>query len=263
VKNSEIFWDPIRRQLDKNSLENADVVIHLAGESIASGRWTPERKEAILRSRVEGTGFLSETLASLQRPPKVFLCSSAIGFYGNRGEELLNEESGPGQGFLTDVCKAWEAATESAQKAGIRVVNVRTGIVLTLLGGALAKMLPPFQMGAGGIIGSGKQWMSWVSLEDLVGIYHYLIYADSLSGPVNATAPEPVTNRSFTKALGQVLKRPTLFPLPSFAVKGIFGEMGEALLLEGQQVKPDRLIRSGFKFFHLGLESALRWELGK
>jgi uncharacterized protein (TIGR01777 family) len=261
--NSGILWDPARRQLDKNLLEGADVVIHLAGESIASGRWTPRRKETILKSRVEGTDFLSEILASLQHPPQVFLCSSAIGFYGNRGDEFLNEESGPGQGFLTDVCKAWEAATEPAQKAGIRVVNVRTGIVLTALGGALAKMLTPFQMGAGGIIGSGRQWMSWVSLEDLIGIYHYLIYADSLSGPVNATAPEPVTNRIFTRTLGRVLKRPALFPLPSFAVKGIFGEMGEALLLEGQRVKPKKLLQSGFGFLYPGLDSSLRWELGK
>lgn len=263
LDSPEIFWDPYRREMDKTSMESLDAVVHLAGENIGSGRWTAPRKEAILRSRRESTRFLCETLASLKHPPKTLVCSSAIGFYGNRGEEILTEESAPGRGFLTEVCQAWEEATEPARKAGIRVVNLRTGIVLSSLGGALAKMLPPFQMGLGGTIGAGNQWMSWISLEDLVGIYHYLIHTQGLSGPVNATAPNPVTNRVFTHVLGKVLGRPTLFPLPAFMVKALFGEMGKALLLEGQRVQPAKLSASDFSFLYPDLESALRWELGK
>ncbi len=263
LESSEIYWDPYRGELDKTSIESIDVFIHLAGENIGAGRWTSKRKEEIRRSRVEGTRFLSETLASLKHRPKVFLVSSAIGFYGNRGDEVLTEESSAGQGFLPETCQAWEEATEPARKAGIRVVNVRTGIVLSSLGGALAKMLPPFLMGAGGKLGSGNQWMSWVSLEDLLGIFHYLIHSDQFSGPVNATAPWPVTNTAFTKTLGRVLGRPTFLPMPAFAVKTLFGEMGEALLLEGQQVKPAKLVNAGFSFLYPNLEAAFRWELGK
>jgi len=263
LETDEIFWDPYRQELDKASIESADAVIHLAGENIGAERWSPRRKEAIRKSRVESTRFLAETLASLKHPPKVLLVASAVGFYGNRADEALTEESPVGKGYLPEVCQAWEAATEPARKAGIRVVHVRTGIVLTLAGGALAKMVPPFSMGVGGIIGSGRQWMSWISMEDLVGIYHYLLNAENISGSVNATAPWPVTNASFTKTLGKVLRRPTLFPLPAFVVKALFGEMGEALLLEGQQVKPTRLTEAGFKFLYPDLESALRWELGR
>jgi len=261
--SSEIFWDPTRKAVDKTALECMDAVIHLSGENIGAGKWTPERKQKILNSRVDGTRFLAETLASLQHPPRVLLSSSAVGFYGDRGEEVLSEESPVGKGFLTDVCKAWEEACEPARKAGIRVINVRTGIVLSSLGGALSKMLPPFLMGGGGVIGTGDQWMSWVSLEDLVGLFHFLIYAEGLSGPVNATAPEPLTNRDFTKVLGKVLKRPAFFPLPGFMVKAVFGEMGQSLLLEGQKVLPIKITRAGFSFLHPSLESALNWELGK
>jgi uncharacterized protein len=263
LESPEIFWDPYHQELDKASIESMDAVIHLAGENIGAGRWTERRKVAIRRSRVEGTRFLCETLASLKHPPKILLCSSAIGFYGNRGEEALTEESSRGEGFLPEVCQAWEEATEPARKAGIRVVNVRTGIVLTPLGGALAKMLRPFQIGLGGIIGTGNQWMSWISMEDLLGVYHYLIHTEGFSGPVDATAPNPVTNRSFTKTLGKVLGRPTFFPLPGFMVKALFGEMGQALLLEGQRVQPAKLAASGFSFIYPDLESALRWELGR
>jgi len=263
LESQEIFWDPTHRELDKASMESLDAVIHLAGENIGGGRWTSARKELILKSRVEGTRFLCETLASLKHPPKVLVCSSAIGFYGNRGEEVLTEQSPAGQGFLTEVCQAWEAAAEPARKAGIRVVNVRTGIVLSPLGGALAKMLPSFQMGVGGVIGTGNQWMSWISLEDLVGVFHYLIHAEGVSGPVNAVAPHAVTNREFTQILGQVLGRPTVFPLPGFMVKTLFGEMGNALLLEGQRVKPAQLESSGFSFLYPELAPALCWELGR
>lgn len=261
LESSEIFWDSHRQELDKASIESADVMIHLAGENIGAGRWTPERKETIRKSRVEGTRFLAESLAALKHPPKLFLSASAVGFYGNRGDETLTEESPAGEGFLPETCRAWEEASAPARDAGIRVVNVRTGIVLSRAGGALAKMLPPFQMGLGGVIGAGDQWMSWISMEDLVGLFHHLIHSD-LSGPVNASAPWPVTNAAFTKILGKVLRRPTIFPLPAFVVRALFGEMGEALLLEGQRVKPAKLEAAGFRFLHPDLGSALKWELG-
>lgn len=258
-----IIWNPQRGEVDKASLENADAVIHLAGENIGAGRWTLRRKEMIRDSRVKGTKFLAQTLASLQRPPKTFIVASAVGFYGNREGELLTEDSPSGAGFLPEVCRAWEDAAEPARLAGIRVVNLRTGIVLSSLGGALAKMLPPFQMGLGGKIGSGNQWMSWISLEDMLGVFYQVLFTPSLSGPVNATAPWPVTNSAFTKILGRVLGRPTLFPMPASLVTVLFGEMGKALLLEGQQVKPAKLEKSGFQFLYPELEAALRWELGK
>ena len=262
LEGTGIIWNPLRGEVNKSLLENADVVIHLAGESIAAGRWSLKRKETIRHSRTEGTKFLSQTLAVLQRPPKTLIVASAVGFYGNRGDEILTEESPSGAGFLPEVCRAWEDAAEPARKAGIRVVHLRTGIVLSSLGGALAKMLPPFRMGLGGKIGTGNQWMSWISLEDMLGIFYHIIFSPGISGPVNATAPWPVTNSAFTKILGHVLGRPTPFPLPAPAVKFIFGEMGEALLLEGQQVKPAKLEKSGFQFLYPELESALRWELG-
>jgi hypothetical protein len=260
---NEIFWDPIQTKIDRSSLENMDAVIHLAGENIGAGRWTVDRKKLIRESRSVGTRFLAETLASLNNPPKVFLSSSAIGFYGDRGEEALNEQSAAGHGFLPGVCEEWEKATEPAQKAGIRVVNIRTGIVLSANGGALPKMVLPIRLGAGGIIGGGKQWMSWIALEDLIGIFHYAIHHPELSGPVNATAPGALTNRDFTRVLGKILSRPTLFPLPGFMVKILFGEMGQALLLEGQRVKPTKLTEAGFEFLYPYLESALQWELGR
>ncbi len=259
----EIFWDPTRGELDKNSLESTDVVIHLAGENIGDGKWSPRRKAAIRDSRIEGTRFLSEILASLRHPPKVLISSSAVGFYGNRGDEMLTEESPCGTGFLAETCQAWENAAEPARKAGIRVVHPRIGIVLSPAGGALGKMLFPFKMGFGGPIGSGAQWMSWIAMEDLMGIFYHLIFSEKISGPVNVTSPWPVTNRAFTKTLGGVLGRPTPFPLPVFGVRLLFGEMGETLLLEGQKVKPQKLMDAGFPFLYPELESALRWELGK
>ncbi len=262
-KGSEIFWNPEERQIDPNSVDNADVVIHLAGENIGAGRWTDDRKKRIMESRDAGTKFLSHTVASLRTPPKVFISSSAIGFYGDRGGEILTEDSPAGKGFLADVCQAWEDAAQPAERSGIRVVNIRTGIVLSARGGALPKMVLPTLMGAGGVIGSGNQWMSWIALEDLVGIFNDAIHNTALSGPVNATAPGAVTNRDFTQILGRVLKRPTFFPLPGFVVKLLFGEMGEALLLEGQRVTPARLTREGFEFLYPDLPSALRWELGR
>jgi uncharacterized protein (TIGR01777 family) len=253
----EVRWDPYGGILDgSDKLEGIDAFIHLGGESIAS-RWSPARKRAIVESRVKGTALIAETLAVLHEKPKTFLCASAIGFYGDRGGEVLTEGSHAGFGFLPEACQAWEAACEPARKAGIRVVNLRTGIVLSPKGGALAQMLLPFKLGLGGVVGSGDQWMSWISLGDEVSAFLHALKTPSLEGPVNLTAPVPVTNREFTKTLGKVLRRPTFFPLPSFMVKLIFGEMGQALLLEGQKVLPKKLEASGFRYSSPGLEGAL------
>ncbi len=261
--SSEIFWDPNNRQLDPNEMEGHDAVVHLAGENIGAGKWTKERKEKIRKSRVEGTRFLSGVLAGLRNPPRVLIVASAIGYYGNREEEALVEESPAGKGFLPEVCQEWEDAAEPARKAGIRVVHLRTGIVLSPRGGALPKMLAPFKWGMGGPIGNGKQWMSWICMEDLIGIIHYLIYSENIAGPVNATAPDPVRNIDFVKTLGKVLNRPAVLPLPGFGVKVLFGEMGESLLLESQKVLPGCLNKNGFSFLYPDLEQALRWELGR
>jgi uncharacterized protein (TIGR01777 family) len=259
----EIQWDYLSRRIDLNALEGFDAVIHLAGESIAAGRWNSKRKTAIRESRVDATRFLAENLASLTKPPKVLLCASAIGFYGDRGEEVLTEKSEPGAGFLPEVCAEWENAAEPASRAGLRVVHVRTGIVLNLKGGALPQMALPFSLGLGGVIGGGAQWMSWITLEDLIGLYYFLLVREDLSGIFNAAAPGAVTNRDFTKALGHVLNRPAVFPVPAFVVRGLFGEMGERLLLEGQKVTPVRLQKAGFEFFYAELTPALRFEMGR
>lgn len=258
----EIFWDPDRQEIELSHLEGIDAVIHLAGENIGAGRWSPERKAAVLESRRKGTLLLSSALAKLQKPPRVLVSASAIGYYGNRGDTALTEESPPGEGFLTEVCQAWEAGTEPAKAAGIRVVNLRLGVVLTSRGGALAQMLTPFKLGVGGVIGSGRQVMSWIALEDVIGAIHHALFTESLAGPVNATAPNPVTNAEFTRTLGKVLGRPTLFPLPAAAVQVLFGEMGQSLLLEGARVLPCKLERTGFEFLYPDLERALRAELG-
>ena len=218
------FWDPSTGEVSPGALDGVDSVVHLAGESIASGRWTEVKKEKIRDSRVLATRRLAETLASLPTPPRTLVTSSAIGFYGDRGEERLDEAAIPGVGFLPDVCEAWEAATEPAQNQGVRVVNLRTGIVLTAAGGALAKMLTPFKLGLGGVIGSGRQYMSWITIDDLLGALLFGLTTDVLRGPVNAVAPVPVTNLEFTKTLGHVLRRPSVFPLPAFAARLAFGE---------------------------------------
>jgi uncharacterized protein (TIGR01777 family) len=261
--STDIAWNPDRREIDAARLEGLDAVVHLAGENIASGRWTAARKAAIRESRVVGTELLASTLARLTRPPRVLVSASAVGYYGDRGDELVNEESPPGRGFLAEVCQAWEAATAPAREAGIRVVNVRIGVVLSAAGGALATLLTPFQLGLGGVVGSGAQYMSWIALDDLVGAIHHLLFADQVAGPVNAVAPNPVTNAEFTRTLGRVLHRPTVLPLPAVAVRLIFGEMGQAVLLEGARVAATRLARSGFRFEFPELEGALRGELGR
>ena len=252
---NEIRWDPTRG-VEPAALEGFDAAVHLAGESIA-GRWTGAKKARIRDSRVQGTSALAGALARSQRPPKVFVCASAIGIYGDRGDEVLREGSALGSDFLAEVGKQWEAATEPASKAGIRVVSLRIGVVLSPRGGALVRMLPPFRMGAGGRIGSGRQWMSWITLDDLVGVIQHALATDSLRGPVNTVAPNPVTNAEFTSALGEALHRPTVFPLPAFMVRLIFGEMGEALLLSSQRVDCGKLLASGYRFRHPELKSAL------
>jgi len=248
--------------MDTAKLEGIEAVIHLAGESI-QGRWTPKKKARILESRYKGTRLLAEALGHLAKPPRVLVCASAIGYYGDRGDELLREESASGSGFLAQVCREWESATEPATKKGIRVVNLRFGVVLGAAGGALAQMLPPFKMGVGGRVGSGKQYMSWIALDDVVGAVEHALVTEGLRGPVNAVAPNPARNVEFTKALGRVLSRPTIFPLPAFVVKLAFGRMGEELLLASQRVEPARLAASGYKFRYPELEGALRRAVGK
>ena len=251
-----IPWDPAKPTAPE-SVSGFDAVIHLAGESIV-GRWTTPKKEKIRNSRVVGTRNLAQALAQAKDKPKVFICSSAIGYYGDRGDELLNESSHPGSGFLPDVCREWEAATEPASDAGIRTVQIRTGIVLSSKGGALAKMLTPFKTGVGGRIGNGRQWMSWIDIEDMVGAILHVLNAETLRGPVNMVAPNPVTNADFTKTLAAVLSRPAIFPMPAFAVKLAFGEMGETVLLGSQRVEPAQLLQSGYRFHFNDLRSSLQ-----
>lgn len=263
TREEEILWNPVARVIDLKKLEGFDAVIHLAGDPIAKGRWTPEKKAAIRDSRVKGTRFLSESLARLERPPRALLCASAIGIYGERGVETLTEESAPGKGFLAETGQEWEKACEPAAAKGIRVVNLRFGVVLSAKGGALQKMLPPFQLGLGGPLGSGEQVMSWITLTDVVGAIHHTLVTESLKGPVNITAPNPVTNRVFTKTLGAVLKRPTILPMPAFAVNLLFGEMGQDLLLAGTRVEPKRLKATGYRFQYPDLEAALQNSLSR
>jgi hypothetical protein len=256
--NGGVKWDPVGGAFDCAAAEGADAVVHLAGASIAE-RWTPERKKVLRSSRVEATRHLVEELARLAKPPRVFVAASAIGYYGSRGDEQLTEQSAAGNDFLAELSQAWEAESQRAAQAfGARVALLRIGVVLARHGGALGKMLTPFRLGVGGVIGSGRQWMSWIALPDLVDVLVRALADDSYSGPINAVAPGAVTNREFTKALGKVLGRPTFFPLPAFAARLAFGEMADALLLGSQRVVPARLQQMNHKFAHPTLESALR-----
>ncbi len=255
---SEIHWDPEAGTIDAPRLAGVDAVVHLAGESLSSGRWTVAKKEKIRASRVEGTRLLAEALAALDSPPKVLVAASAIGFYGDRGDAVMREDALCGKGYLVEVCRAWEEATEPARAAGIRTVNMRIGVVLSTAGGALAKMLTPFKLGLGGVIGDGRQFMSWIALDDLTHAIHFLLTTESLSGPVNLVAPGAVSNREFTKTLGKVLGRPTLFPMPAFAARLAFGEMADELLLSSTRVEPARISEAGFSFEYPTLEAALR-----
>lgn len=260
-QEGEGLFDPSAGEVDSHRLEGLDAVVHLAGENIAAGRWTPARKEAIRSSRVEGTALLARALASLRRPPGTLVCASAVGYYGHRPEGEVTEETEAGEGFLAEVCKDWEAAAEPARKAGIRVVHLRIGVVLSRRGGALSRMLPAFRAGAGGAVGSGRQGFPWIALDDLVGLIHFVLM-ENVAGPVNAVAPEAVTQGHFAKVLAKVLRRPAFLPLPAPAVWLLFGEMGQAILLEGARVLPVRALSAGFAFQSPSLEEALRWELG-
>ncbi|HEY7195248.1 MAG TPA: TIGR01777 family oxidoreductase, partial [Gemmatimonadales bacterium] len=252
-----VVWDPARGTIDRAALEGTDVVIHLAGENVF-GRWSAAKKQRIRDSRVQGTQLISETLATLQRRPATLLAASAIGYYGDRGDESLTEESGGGDDFLAKVSRDWEAATEVAARAGIRVVNMRTGVVLTTTGGALGMMLPPFRLGLGGWVGSGDQYVSWIALDDIINAMLLLLDRSDISGPVNLTAPAPVTNRELANAVGKVLGRPVLVPVPGFALSLAFGSEGADMLLSGQRVLPARLRSAGFHFAFETVEPALR-----
>jgi uncharacterized protein len=251
-------WDPEKGTANVSAFAGANAVIHLAGENIASGRWTAARKQRILGSRVQGTRLIAETISGMDRPPQVLVSASAVGYYGDRGSEVLREESPPGTGFLPEVCRQWEAATDAALPKGIRVVHLRTGIVLSVKGGAMAKMLPPFKLGLGGKIGSGNQYWSWISLDDVCGAVLHCIQQAGLRGAVNIVSPEPVTNLDFTKALGRALGRPTVFPMPGFAARLVLGEMADELLLASARVQPAKLLASGFVFHHTELQPTLR-----
>ena len=259
----EAAWDPGRGLLEPQKLEGIDAVVHLAGENIAGGRWTAARRERIRRSRVEGTRALVASLAGLDRPPGVFLCASAIGFYGHRPEETLDETGAPGDGFLAEVCRAWEEEARRAEGFGARVAAARLGVVTSPAGGFLSKLLPAFLFGAGGVVGDGRQVVSWVSIDDVAAAFLHLLMTPELEGPVNVTAPEPLTNRELTRVLGRVLRRPTVAPLPAFVARGLFGRMADETLLASSRVVPAKLEASGFVFRHRGFEEAVRHLLGR
>lgn len=253
----EVRWDPEGGAIDVGAVGAIDAAVHLAGESIA-GRWTEAKKQRIRDSRVKGTRLLARTLAGMSPAPGVLLSASAVGIYGDRGDEVLTEDSPHGTGFLPEVGSAWEEAAQPAAEAGIRVVCMRMGVVLAREGGALARMLPPFRLGLGGSLGGGRQWMSWIALADVTAAMLHLLEAESLSGPVNLTAPNPVTNREFTRTLARVLGRPAFLSVPAFALRLAFGEMADEALLASTRVLPRRLLDSGFTFRHPELEGALR-----
>jgi uncharacterized protein (TIGR01777 family) len=260
---NNVYWDPEVGLLDGAGFEGVDAVVHLAGENIAEGKWTDEKKARIRDSRVKGTTLLSNRISSLKVKPRVLVSASAIGIYGNRGSEVLTENSSPGDDFLSGVCRDWESSTNAAKEAGIRVVNARIGIVLSKAGGALGKLLVPFKMGVGGKVGDGKQYMSWIAIADLISAIAFAIESDFLNGPVNLVAPNSVTNEAFTNTLGEVLSRPTILPAPAFAMRMLFGEMADALLLSSARVVPEKLISSGYKFQYPELKSALKNVLAK
>lgn len=260
--SDDIVWDPARGLLDPRDLEGADAVVNLAGEPLAQ-RWTSARRQAIRDSRVHGTELLARAIAALDRKPDVLLSGSAVGIYGDRGDEAVDEASAPGTDFLASVAREWEAATDAARDAGVRVVLLRTGIVLSSHGGALERLLPPFRLGVGGPIGTGRQWMSWISLDDHVNAMGHALRTTGVHGPVNLVAPNPVTNAEFTATLGRVLGRPALVPVPAFALELLYGEMARATILSGQRVLPRALLRSGFHFSHPTLEQALQFELAR
>ncbi|MGH9500842.1 MAG: TIGR01777 family oxidoreductase [Terriglobales bacterium] len=261
ISPGQVLWHPAG-PLVPDAVSGFDAVIHLAGESIAA-RWTKTRKRRIAESRIPATQHLATALCKARQRPRVFICASAIGYYGDRGEEILREDSPSGQGFAAEVCRQWEAAAQAVAGSGIRAVQIRTGVVLSAAGGALAKMLPPFRMGAGGKVGSGRQWMSWIDLRDEVGAIQHLLAAESVSGPVNLVSPNPVRNAEFTKTLAAALHRPAIFPMPAFAARLAFGRMADELLLASQRVQPAKLKSSGYEFHSPDLRTTLEGILEK
>lgn len=255
------YWFPEENRIHLDDEIKIDVVIHLAGENIADSRWSQKKKDAILNSRVKGTRLLAETISGLKNKPALFISGSAIGYYGETGDNIVDEDSSRGTGFLSDVSVEWEASTQAVEDAGIRTIHMRTGIVLSTKGGVLQKMLLPFKMGLGGIVGNGKQYMSWISINDITHIIDHMINDDQLSGPYNLVAPQPVTNRAFTKSLGRALHRPTVFPMPAFIARILFGEMADALLLSSSRVAATRLNALGYKFIDNELEQTLSYLL--
>ena len=261
--DSPFYWQPDKNIISFDESIHIDTVINLAGSNISDGKWTEAKKKEIFDSRINSTKLLAEYIAKLSSPPKVFIAASAIGFYGDSGDEQVDENSTAGSDFLAHVAKKWEEATKTAVDAGIRTVNLRTGIVLSPHGGALGKMLLPFKLALGGVVGSGKQYMSWVSIDEVSHIIEFILKTESINGPLNMVSPKPVTNYEFTKCLGKALSRPTLFPMPAIIAKLIFGEMADALLLSSTRVQPSKLINSGYEFINSDLLKTLTTILKK
>jgi uncharacterized protein (TIGR01777 family) len=261
---NELRWDPAAAvpASQSEALEGFDAVVHLSGANLAARRWTPDYRREIVASRVESTRALAGVMAGLRRPPRTFLAASAIGFYGDRGDEVLDETASPGSGFLAEMCRAWETAAAHAAESGIRVVNLRFGVALAKHDGALAKMLPIFRAGVGGRLGSGKQWMSWITLDDLVAAALFLFDSTELAGAVNLTSPHPVTNAEFTRVLGHVLHRPAVLPAPVFGLRLMLGPMADEALMLSTRVVPAKLISAGFRFQYPEIEGALRAAIG-
>lgn len=261
-RDDEYRWSPARRELDEAALKGRDAVLHLAGESIAGGRWTAAKKQRIRDSRVVGTSLLADRLAAVEGGPQTFVSVSGISYYGDRGDDWVHEQDPPGNLFLSDVCVDWEKSADAARQAGLRVVHPRIGVVLSPEGGALEQMLPPFKLGLGGKLGDGRQFMSWIALQDVVSLLVFCLENENVAGPVNAVSPEPVRNRTFVETLGRVLGRPTIIPVPKFGIETLFGQMGRELLLASTRGSADRALGLGFRFAHTSLEEALRAELG-
>lgn len=253
-----IYWNPLHKEINSKYLEGFDTIIHLAGENIAGRRWTEKRKQLIRDSRVLGTRFLCQQLTALKKPPQTLLCASATGYYGDRGDQILDESSTVGAGFLASLCEEWERATEPTEKKGIRVVHLRFGVILSPKGGALKSMLLPFRLGLGGVVGDGQQYMSWIALDDVVSAISHIMKQEDLKGPINLTTPNPVTNETFTKTLGKILKRPTLLPFPAGIARLALGEMAQELLLTSTRVLPKKLYASGYQFQFSNLEKTLK-----
>ncbi|QTA86127.1 TIGR01777 family oxidoreductase [Desulfonema magnum] len=262
-EKEEIYWNPVSGHLDLNELGGIDTVVHLAGENIGQGRWTEKKKKRILESRTKGTALIARKVAELDPRPRVLVCASAIGYYGNRGDRMLTEKDGPGDDFISRVCHEWEQAAAPAIEKGIRVVFLRIGISLTPAGGAFAKLLPPFQIGIGGKIGTGRQFMSWIEADDVIGAIYHSIINENLEGPVNVVSPNPVTNLEFTETLGKAVSRRTPFSIPETAIKIAFGEMGKEILLSSTRVKPEKLLKTGYRFRNPNIEGTISHLLGK